>query len=242
MNSQKENILPFISVVVPAYDEEKYLADGLNSLSRQTYPKESFEVIVVDNNSTDRTKKVAEDLGVKVVGCQVQGVANAREVGSRAAKGDIIAGTDADTLVDKYWLEKTADHFIKDPDLLGITGPTYLSQTNFLLSGFAFIFFGLFQMFNFAIRKPTFSGFNFAVRKDAYEKIGGINVNLVSAEDIDLSFRLAKVGRVKFFWDVVVYTSARRLKKNPLAFFMHNSRNYFLIISGKNPEPFKPIR
>jgi glycosyltransferase involved in cell wall biosynthesis len=231
-----------ISVVVPAYNEEKLLADCLESLKNQTFPKNSYEIIVVDNNSTDKTREIAQKHGVRIVGCQVQGVAASREAGSEAAYGEIIAGTDADTKVTPTWLEKIANHFQKEPTLVGLTGPTYFSDTGWLFTKFSYLSFDIFQRFNFAVGKPTFSGFNHAVRKDAYEEIGGINTDLESAEDIDLSFRLAKIGKVKYFSDVLVYTSARRIKRTPFDFFRHNLKNYFLMMRGKEPEPFKPIR
>ncbi len=233
---------PFISIVIPAFNEEKYLSESLESLKKQTYPSDNFEVIVVDNNSTDKTSEVAESFGVRVVPCLTPGVSIARDTGSRAAKGEIIVGTDADTIVSENWLEKIAEHFQKDSELIGLTGGTYFSHTNFVLAGVAYIFFELFQRFNFAIGKPAFSGFNFAVRKEAYERVGGINIKLKSAEDVDLSIRMAKIGKIKFFSDVLVHTSARRLQKNPVNFFVHNIKNYILMMRGKEPEHFDPIR
>jgi len=233
---------PLISVVVPAYNEEKYLANCLESLNNQVFPRVNYEVIVVDNNSTDATRQIAEKYGARVVGCQVQGVASARDAGIKAAWGEIIANTDADTTVAPDWLEKIASHFHSDPMLLGLTGPAYLLDTNPINSKISYFTFNLFQIFNFAINKPTFSGFNFAVKIEAYNEVGGINVELPSAEDVDLSFKLTKIGKLKYFTDVVVYTSARRLKKNPFEFFRHNIKNYLSMLTGKEPEPFGPIR
>ncbi|MEX0621982.1 MAG: glycosyltransferase family A protein [Candidatus Woykebacteria bacterium] len=233
---------PKISVVIPAFNEEKYLADCLESLQNQSLHRANYEVIVVDNNSSDKTAEIAENYGIRVVGCQTQGVAAARAVGSEAAYGEIIAGTDADTAVSNNWLEKILFHFHNDHELVGLTGPAYLKKTNFLFSKSSYIAFDLFQRFNFLIGKPTFSGFNYAVKAEAYGKIGGINPDLASAEDIDLSFRLAKEGKVRYFSDVLVYTSGRRIQKDPIGFFRHNLTNYYLMIRGKNPEPFKPIR
>ena len=233
---------PTVSVVIPAYNEEKYLGDCLESLKNQSLHRSNYEVIVVDNNSSDKTAQIAESFGARVVGCQTQGVAAARAVGSEAASGEIIAGTDADTTVSSDWLEKILSHFQSDHELVGLTGPTYLKKTNFLFSRSSYIVFDVFQRFNFLIGKPTFSGFNYAVRADIYKRIGGINPDLASAEDIDLSFRLAKEGKVGYFSDVIVYTSARRIRKDPIGFFSHNLRNYYRMMRGKQPEAFKPIR
>lgn len=233
---------PKISVVIPAYNEEKYISEGLESLSKQSISKDTFEVIVVDNNSTDKTAEISDSFGVRLIGCQTQGVSAARATGSSTANGDIIVGTDADTIVAPDWLERILAHFTEDENLLGLTGPTYFHDTNFLLSKAAYIGFDIFQRFNFLINRPAFSGFNFAVRKDAYLSVGGFNPQLPSAEDIDLSLRLAKIGRVEYVPDVIVYTSARRLTKDPVGFFRHNLKNYLLMLQKKTPEGFKPIR
>ena len=231
-----------ISVVIPAFNEETDLGECLESLKNQTLPKSNFETIVVDNNSTDKTAQIARGYEVRVVGCQVQGVAAARALGSDAAYGEIIAGTDADTIVADNWLEKIGYHFEKDPKLIGLTGPVYFKDTNAVFSKLSYISFAIFQRFTFLIRKPTFSGFNYAVKTEAYKAVGGINPKLESAEDIDLSFRLSKKGKVGYFEDCIVYTSPRRLTKDPMEFFRHHSKNYFAMLRGKPPEPFEPIR
>ena len=82
---------PFISVVIPAYDEEKYLPRSLASLDSQTYPRPRFEVIVVDNASTDRTAEIARAHGARVVREERKGVGRARQSGAEAAQGEIIA-------------------------------------------------------------------------------------------------------------------------------------------------------
>jgi len=82
----------FISVVIAAYNEEAYLGDCLAALApdRQRYPADSYEVIVADNNSTDRTAEIARQHGARVVTVSEKGVAHARQGGARAAAGDIV--------------------------------------------------------------------------------------------------------------------------------------------------------
>jgi len=86
---------PIISVIIPAANEEKTLPFCLASLKKQTFS--NFEVIVIDNNSTDKTAAVAQKFGAKVVSEKKQGIIYARERGFQEAKGEIIARTDADT-------------------------------------------------------------------------------------------------------------------------------------------------
>jgi len=117
----------FISVVIPAYNEEKYLGRCLRALRNQNYPRSCYEVIVVDNGSTDSTAEIARSCGARVVREGVKGVAWARQRGALAAMGEVIAFTDADTIVLPHWLARIAAHFTADPTLGGLYGPVYFS-------------------------------------------------------------------------------------------------------------------
>ena len=133
---------PQISVVVPAYNEEKYLPACLASLGRQTF--RNFEVIVVDNNSTDRTSEIAKSFRVRLVKEKIQGMIPARERGFEVAKSEIIARTDADTVVPENWLSQIYEIFSKQPDIVALTGSHEfpdLGIINILLHRFILIFF-----------------------------------------------------------------------------------------------------
>src|SRR4029077_2365310 len=95
---------PRVSVVVPAYNEEKNLPLALASLLNQEL--KDFELIVVDNGSTDETPVIAKKLGARVIGENRRGVAHARQAGFLSSKGGIIATTDADTVVPPDWLSR----------------------------------------------------------------------------------------------------------------------------------------
>ena len=107
-----------VSVVIPARNEEAYLPSALEAVLAQTLPP--FEVIVVDNASTDRTREVAEALGARVVFCGRRGVAYARQAGLLAARGEWVAMTDADSLPTPRWLERLAH---KAPGAVAVYGP-----------------------------------------------------------------------------------------------------------------------
>ena len=102
------------------FNEESYLPACLKSLSSQTYPKDQFEIIVADNNSTDTTVTLAKDLTTKSV-TEQQGHVFTLNTGMKNATGHIIAVTDADTIVAPNWLEIIADIF-QDPDVAAVTG------------------------------------------------------------------------------------------------------------------------
>jgi glycosyltransferase involved in cell wall biosynthesis len=97
--------MPKISVIVPFYNAEKYLRQCMAALLAQHYPPEDYEVIMVDNNSTDRSLSIARQFPrAKVLGEKKQGAYAARNRGLAEATGTLIAFTDADCVPDKDWL------------------------------------------------------------------------------------------------------------------------------------------
>jgi glycosyltransferase involved in cell wall biosynthesis len=99
-----------ISVVVPCFNEERHIAACLEALVAQDYPRDAFEIILVDNNSTDRSVEIARRCpGVQVLHEPVQGDYASRNLGIRVATGDVIAFTDADTAPFPDWLQSIAD-------------------------------------------------------------------------------------------------------------------------------------
>jgi glycosyltransferase involved in cell wall biosynthesis len=200
----------FISVVIPAHNEERYLGACLQALQGQSYPQSRFEVIVVDNASTDDTAQIARQSGAIVVTEPRRGIGRARQRGARAAQGEILASTDADTIVPRDWLERIAVSFQHDDELGGLFGPfRYGDGTVFEKVLLWYLYLGLMMALQ-ALGRSCFSGNNYAVRKTAFLKAGGCKVSLPAAEDVDLSWRLSEVTKVAFDRGLVVRTSARR--------------------------------
>src|SRR3989344_7539418 len=97
---------PQISVVIPAYNEALYIEPCLKSLENQTLNRNKYEIIVVDGNSTDKTREIARKYADFVLTETEKSVGKARNRGCKKASGKIIANTDADTIVKKNWLEQ----------------------------------------------------------------------------------------------------------------------------------------
>lgn len=206
-----------ISVVIPALNEEELLGACLESLRAQEcdFP---FEIIVVDNSSTDATPAIARQYGARVIQEPTPGIARARAAGFAAARGSIIASTDADTVLPPYWLARIREQFLVNPDAVGIGGIWEY------VDGPAAMRLAVNKVVNrlmpLIIRTApwlwSFSGFNFAVRKKAYEACGGFNLDLRYGEDWDLGKRLRRVGRVIADLDLMVKTSGMAFVKDPL--------------------------
>jgi glycosyltransferase involved in cell wall biosynthesis len=129
-----------ISVVIPAHNEEKTIGRCLDAMTRQTTTK-PFEVIVVNNASTDDTARIARQyknkLHLRVIGERQKGRGAARRRGFACAKGSIILSTDADTVVPAGWIHRMAGYFA-DPTVLAVTGTMRIDDcarlTNMLLN------------------------------------------------------------------------------------------------------------
>ncbi len=226
-----------ISVVVPAYNEGRYIEACLKSIRAQSM---DVELVVVDNASEDETASIAEEYADRVVYEPRRGVACAREAGWRRARGEVIAFTDADTTVPPGWAEKMSEA-LEHAD--AAYGPVYLadgSTAEKLLARYAFT---AFLWLHSALGMPHFSGQNFGVRRRLLELAGGFNVELQVGEDFELSRRLRKLGRVVFVRDMHVYTSARRLRAGRLRFLMHNIANYFsIMLTGRSKLRMEAVR
>lgn len=202
-----------ISVVIPAYNEGKNIKRCLEGFVDQT-TRELFEVILVDNNCTDKTVEIARELQSKIplriISEKEKGRGHARAAGFDAARGEIILSTDADAVVPPTWIEDMAKAF-EDPTVAAVTGPGKMIDASPLKNTLA-TFTLPFAMHLYALlhRHHWLSGFNFGIRKGIYEKSGGFKA-INGLEDIDLGFRVRKVGKITYkpIW---VYMSGRRFK------------------------------
>jgi glycosyltransferase involved in cell wall biosynthesis len=206
-----------VSVVVPAHNEEKYIADTLKALLAQDYP--NFEVIVVNNASKDKTADVVRQFpGVILVDEQRKGLLFAREAGRQKASGDIIVNTDADCTPDFSWLRNGIAHFTK-PEIVAVTGPVAFPDAGpvfrFFTLAFQRVFYApvswLLQSLHFG---AVLIGGNNFIRTSALTKMGGYDTSILFyGEDTDTAKRLTTVGKVKFANNVLTNTSSRRFVK-----------------------------
>jgi len=182
-----------MSVVIAAYNEEKTLGDCLDSLLAQTAPRDSYEIIVADDGSADKTREVAESRGVRVVTQPNLGPAAARNLGARHARGDLLLFIDADSVPDARCIEAMAAAFA-DPDLAGASGEKKTRQKN-LWARLVQIEYD--YKYDRLAAHPTIDfvdSSTAAYRRDILLSNGGFDPNLKEAEDVDLSFRLAERG------------------------------------------------
>jgi glycosyltransferase involved in cell wall biosynthesis len=225
-----------ISVVIPALNEEGEIEECLQSLTGQSFS--DFELIVVDNGSTDSTCAVARDYGARVIVEPRRGVSRARQAGFEAARGEIIASTDADTVVPSNWLERIHQAVAQDPVLWAVFGPLRLKRgsspdpsVNRLVPYLERVGTG-YHRGTAVLGLPQFSGANFAVRRGAFFQVDGFRSPKDGhyyrrSEDIQLGLKLHREGKVRFLEDLAVWTSARKLNKDLWRIPISNVPDYF---------------
>jgi glycosyltransferase involved in cell wall biosynthesis len=202
------------SIVIPAYNEEKFLPECLESLKKQNF-KKNFEIIVVDNNSTDRTFKIAKKFGVRVIKEKKRGVCFARQAGTKIAKGEIIISTDADNNFSPNWLANIYQAFNKNKKIVTVLGPYRFSDKPKWAKWYSIIQFKVVELVYKKTGKIIYSpASNFAFKKTAWQKIGGYDTGLTQGGDeYGLFKKLNKQGKAVYLPENRVYTSSRRAKK-----------------------------
>lgn len=208
-----------VSVVIPAYNEEKYLAECLRSLARQT--EKADEIIVVDNNSTDKTSAIAKRHHCRVVTESQQGISYARNAGFNAAKGDIIARCDADTVVPPNWIKEIKTQFATYE--VDAVGGTALFRDLPLIKTTVYSNLYLEAMKIVQRGRETLVGMNMAITRDIWRRVRGTLEmdNHKVHEDIDLALKIWQIGgKIRYDKSLVVHSSARRLKRKPWSFFI----------------------
>jgi glycosyltransferase involved in cell wall biosynthesis len=203
-----------VSIVIPVYNEEKYLENCLQGFMRQIEPAD--EIIVVDNNSTDRSIEIAKKFPVKIIREKQQGMIFSRNRGFNEAQYDLILRTDADTVVPRDWVKRIKTYFKKDPALVAVSGPARFYDVSPSLVKISSLSVRLvFRSVNEILGHDSLFGPNMALRKTAWEKVRDevcMNDKTVH-EDIDLSIHISKYGKVKFMSRLVVNSSIRRWKR-----------------------------
>lgn len=211
-----------ISVVIPAYNEERLIGTCLESiiqaLLHAQLDRDDVEIIVVDNASTDRTAQIAERFeGVRVVHEPRKGITRAKQAGFAAARGEFVAHPDADTIMPKDWFVKALREFERDPSLVTLTGPYIYYDLPSYTRLFVYVWFAMGLAAHFVIRDvlrtgAMVQGGNYIVRREALERAGGYDTNIeFYGEDFDLARRISKHGKVKWTWQFPMHSSGRRL-------------------------------
>jgi len=202
-----------ISLIICAYNEEKYIQACLDNALKNSFGKFQ-EIIVVDNNSTDRTKEIAEKTpGVTVVTELKKGPNFARQKGFEVATGDILAFIDADNHIGENWVKILIEEFTNNPKTVCLSGPyeyyDFAKWQKFLTLIYWYI---LAYPVYLLVGYMAIWG-NFIIKKEILEKMNGIDTSIqFYGDDTNISRRASKFGKAKFKLNFIIYSSARRLQ------------------------------
>jgi glycosyltransferase involved in cell wall biosynthesis len=236
---------PLISVVIPTYNEEKYLPDILRSIKRQTYKK--YEVIVVDYNSKDKTRQIAKRFGCKVISIDRPGVSAAKNKGFRHAKGSIVAFIDADYILSKNLFERVVKEFQADKSVVLIEPTLKLNLKGVSLVDrkiwkFMVRFMNFYKSLSFSTLNPRAYGCVF-VKRWAVVAAGGFNEELNLAEDLELFSKIRKYGSFKMIKTTARISLRRYIKQGLLrTFIQYGLSNLLLLLFRKVKLKLNPVR
>ncbi len=203
---------PRISVIVPTWNEAKYLPALLASLQAQTAPP--LEVIVADSGSTDGTPDLARAAGALVLDGGRKGPGEGRNRGARAARGDVLLFVDADCIVPPDLLS-AVEAALARPEVVGGT-------TAFMPADGRPIEHALFALANGYQKAMTLwglphnAGYCFFFRRDPFERLGGLREDMLLNETHDLAMRSRPLGEFRIL-PRTVYTSMRRFRAHGYA-------------------------
>jgi glycosyltransferase involved in cell wall biosynthesis len=180
----------FVSIIIPAFNEEDNIEKCLRSIKDQKNTGIEYEIIVVDNGSTDKTREIAEKLSATVLVMPDVTISALRNSGVRSSRGAVVAFLDSDCLAGDGWLENGLNSF-NDPDVAA-AGSMYNIPDNASWVAKAW------GIQTAEKEDPMFVDYvpsgNLFVRKDRYNEVGGFSEHLRVSEDTDLGYKLRAKG------------------------------------------------
>jgi len=221
-----------ITVVVPAYNEEKYIVKTLESVKNLEHDNFDIEIVVINGSSTDNTEDLASKNGARVITVPKIGIGFSRQKGLQEARGEIVAFTDADSIVPKDWLIKHVE-LLKKSGAVGSFGPYNVIETDGKTLFSIYINKGYLLLRCLPVKLKLFfaSGQNIVMWKNKAIDAGGFDKSLKVMEDVDIMLRLARVGKVAWADKVIVQASGRRSNEGLsfLARGLKTSFNYYFL-------------
>ncbi len=231
-----------ISIIIPTFNEDRYLSSCIKSITNQSLPRDIYEIIVADSHSSDRTQEIAKKHADYLLDIPREGAGAARNAGAEISKGQILLFLDADTMISKNFMEELLKNF-NDRQIVGGTCDIYPSDGTPFGNSF-------FKLINLIYRLVYFLGKPHAqtkccfYRRDVFKSLGGFNKDLIVTEDQEMAWRASKMGKMIYLTTTAAYSSMRREKTmGYMKTLIKWLKNYFnVLLFKKSEQVWQPIR
>ena len=215
-----------VSVALVVFNEKKYIKRCIDALLRQTYM--NFEIIVIDNGSTDGTGEIINSYNDERIKYFVEnskcGLSRLRNIGIEKSRGEFVFFTDGDCIPNKYWLEEGL-RTLQDRKYVGVEGKTYYESSNTTISN---------------VIVESWKGFymtcNVGYRREVLDKVNCFDPNFTYGhEDRDLAIRVLKYGEIYFSEDMIVVHQIKKRSIKGLFTLAKRAGNmvYLFKVNGK---------
>ena len=224
---------PFVTIILPCRNEEKFIGPCLDSIIANDYPKNNLEILVIDGMSDDKTRKILKDYSqkynfIKIIDNPKKFIPLALNIGVKNAKGEFIVRMDAHSVYNKNYISKCIK-YLKEYEVDNVGGIWKImpSEKTLINKAIALVSSSFFGAGNAYYRTGYSKGLKFVdtvfggcYKKDVFKKIGLYNENLVRSEDMEFNLRLKKAGgKILLVPEIVTrYYPKSTLKE----FFKHN--------------------
>lgn len=196
--------LPFLSVVIPCRNEERYIEKCILSLKLQEYPKDRYEVLLIDGMSDDNTIKILEEIkkdfdNLKIITNPNKTTPFALNIGVKNSKGDIIVILGAHSIIPNNFLLNGVKLFEKYPQASSVGGPITSEGENLFGLATSYAMSSKIGIGNANHRFPDYEGeaemacFPF-YKKEVFEKVGLFDERFIKNQDDEFAFRVTKAG------------------------------------------------
>lgn len=229
-----------LSIVIPAFNEEAYLGRTLEAVENALTGDGEAEIIVVDNESTDRTAAIAAKHNARIVRESTHNIGAVRNAGGRAAMGDAIVFLDADTLVAPGIFEKICESLAAANCIGGSVAVEYEPVTNRKWVRYYLMCWQIWGRF-LRMRQGALQ----FCRRDAFERLGGYDTTIYLGEDIEFHWRLDKLGResgrgTDFIESPAVVSSSRRWERMGLLSVLYHTHPIKIFLTWRSRRAASP--
>lgn len=210
--------LPFVSIIIPCFNEEKYIEQCLDSIVTGTYPQDRMEILVIDGRSTDGTRGILSECSIRYPSIRIVDnphrlKPHALNIGITVAKGDLVVRMDAHALYDKNYVERSVRYLEGyKADNVGGIRKTLPGNNSIVARSIAESISNPFSAGNAVYRtgaknvQRVDTVFGGCYRREIFEKIGLFNEVLVRGQDREFNMRLKNAGgKILFVPDIICY-------------------------------------